>query len=173
MKEPKTNRHNVFLNDEQENALQEIMQIKNLGELKTTSKIIRFIILDYHKMLLGDTLHSDIKLKAITKQLSVIENIVCLLARDIPADISINKENVVHFWKATQAVDQEMNRSKYKINNQNQPEAIVNQLNSNKNVDVKYLKAIQIKKNNDELETLLAKHEQKKEENKKTKNLKT
>ena len=50
MKEPKTNRHNVFLNDEQESALQEIMQIKNLGELKTTSKVIRFIILDYHKM---------------------------------------------------------------------------------------------------------------------------
>lgn len=76
-------KENVFLDDEHEGALKEIIKLKSLSELKTTSKIIRFIIMDYYKLITSGA-NPDVKLKQMAKQIAAIENLLYIQIAHTP-----------------------------------------------------------------------------------------
>ena len=119
----KANRHNVFLHIEHEDVLKEIMELKNLGELKTVSKVVRFIILDYYEMLteVENPRRKDIKLNAIGKDVSILLNMVCTMVANDPTLNSPSKhvrnDDVLLYWQeAYRYLESVMNerRSGYK-----------------------------------------------------------
>lgn len=76
-------KENVFLDTEHEGALKEIIKLKSLSELKTISKILRFIIMDYHKLITSGY-NPDVKLKQVAKQIAAIENLLYIQIAHTP-----------------------------------------------------------------------------------------
>lgn len=105
-------RHTLFLSPTHEEALDEIIVLNNLGELKTVSKVLRFVILDYHRLLTTGENKSDVRLNAMSKQLHVIENLLCLLVKDVPDYAYVTKEDVIHYWKSRKAAEDMINELK-------------------------------------------------------------
>ena len=59
-------RHLVYLDLKQEDFLEEIIERKNLRALNSTSKLMRFIIKDYHNLITKKT-NPDVRLNYISK----------------------------------------------------------------------------------------------------------
>ena len=146
-KNPAT-RHSVFLNPEHEAVLSEIVDLKKLNGIKTVSKCICFIILDYYKMLTEATEKQEVKLNEMSKQVGIIENLVCLLVCEIPDEVSIKKEETSHYQRAVKEVEAKLGN---KPSTLLESEAAIRV----KPIDSNYLKQVAIKKNNDELEKML------------------
>ena len=107
----KAERHNLFLNTEHEEILDKIIEFKNLGELKSTSKVVRFIILDYYERLTTSEQPkaSDVKLNAMSKDVSIILNLLCSLIANTPSlnvgDKHVHNENVLLYWQSLKYVE--------------------------------------------------------------------
>jgi len=107
----KAERHNLFLNTEHEEILDKIIELKNLGELKSTSKVVRFIILDYYERLTTIELPktSDVKLNAMSKDVSIILNLLCSLIANTPSlnegDKHVRNENVLLYWQSLKYIE--------------------------------------------------------------------
>lgn len=110
----KAQRHNLFLNAEHEKMLNEIAELKNLTELKSTSKVVRFIISDYYEMLTnGNSKSKDVKLHAIGKDVSMILNLICSLIANTPSlnegDKHVRNENVLLYWQSLKHIERVIN----------------------------------------------------------------
>jgi len=107
----KAQRHNLFLNTEHEEILNKITRLKNLGELKSTSKVVRFIMLDYYEMLTNNEKPKakDVKLNAMSKDISMILNLICSLIANTPSlnvgDNHVRNENVLLYWQSLKYVE--------------------------------------------------------------------
>ena len=106
----KAQRHNLFLNAEHEEILNKIIDLKNLGEFKSTSKVVRFIMLDYYEMLTNNEKPKakDVKLNAMSKDISIILNLLCSLIANTPSlnvgDNHVRNENVLLYWQSLKYV---------------------------------------------------------------------
>lgn len=107
----KAQRHNLFLNTEHEEILNKIIDLKNLGEFKSTSKVVRFIILDYYELLTTKQKPKaqDIKLNAMGKDISILLNLMCSFIANTPslnlADKHVRNENVLLYWQSLKYVE--------------------------------------------------------------------
>ena len=107
----KAERHNLFLNTEHEEILDKITRLKNLGELKSTSKVVRFIILDYYERLttIEKPKTRDVKLNEISKDVSIILNLLCSLIANTPSlNVGVKhvrNENVLLYWQSLEYVE--------------------------------------------------------------------
>ena len=114
----KAQRHNLFLNVEHEEVLSKIIDLKNLGELKSTSKVVRFILLDYYKMLTtGKSSNTgDVKLNAMSKDISIALNLLCSLIANTPSlaidGKHIENENVLLYWQSLNYVETIINKER-------------------------------------------------------------
>ena len=112
----KAERYNLFLNTEHEEILNKIIELKNLGELKSTSKVVRFIILDYYERLttIEQPKTSDVKLNAMSKDVSIILNLLCSLIANTPSlnvgDKHARNENVLLYWQSLEYVEAIINK---------------------------------------------------------------
>lgn len=107
-------RHLLYLDIEHEDALEEIAELKKLKELNTISKIVRFIILDYYKLITKKT-NPDDRLNAMSKELAIVLNLVTSLVKKMGAP-QVRNEDVLQFYQAEKYVEQTINENK-KIKN--------------------------------------------------------
>lgn len=104
------NRHLVYLDSKQEDFLQEIVERKNLEALSSTSKLMRFIIEDYHKLITKGT-SPEVRLNYISKEISMILNLMVSVFATLNVTQQTN-ENVLQYWQAQQEVERLINENK-------------------------------------------------------------
>ena len=88
-------RHLVYLDTKHENHLTEIIERKNLETLDSTSKLIRFIIEDYHNLITKKS-NPDVRLNYISKEISMILNLVVSICDTLKVTQMTN-ENVLQY----------------------------------------------------------------------------
>jgi len=103
-------RHLVYLDSKQEKFLDEIIERKNLEVLDSTSKLMRFIIEDYHTLITKKA-NPDVRLNYISKEVSMILNLVVSMSHTMKATHMTN-ENVLQYWQAHQEVERVINENK-------------------------------------------------------------
>jgi hypothetical protein len=103
-------RHLVYLDSKQEDFLNEIVELKNLEALSSTSKLMRFIIEDYYKLITKGTT-PDRRLNYISKEVSMILNLVASISHAVKVTHMTN-ENVVQYWQAEREVERIINENK-------------------------------------------------------------
>jgi len=152
----KAQRHNLFLDTEHAEVLNEIIELKNLGQLKTMSKVVRFIILDYYELLTAKQKPKaqDIKLNAMGKDLSILLNLMCSLIANTPslnlADKHVRNENVLLYWQAWAYVEAMINERKSGHSRPPTPPPEIKELLQAKTVDESYLEQLENEKRDED-----------------------
>ena len=103
-------RHLVYLDTKHENHLTEIIERKNLKALDSTSKLMRFIIEDYHNLITKKS-SPDVRLNYISKEISMILNLVVSMCDALNVTQQTN-ENVVQYWQTLKEVERVINENK-------------------------------------------------------------
>lgn len=153
------NRHSVYLDSKQEDFLEEIIERKNLGALNSTSKLMRFIIEDYHNLITKKT-NPDVRLNYISKEISMILNLVASISHTLNVTHMTN-ENVVQYWQAKQEVERLINHNRWRKGyrrKSKKPSAEIQAKLSEKKIDESYYDQFGVgfsKKGNDSFEKSL------------------
>ena len=103
-------RHLVYLDTKHENHLTDIIERKNLETLDSTSKLMRFIIEDYHNLITKKS-NPDVRLNYISKEISMILNLVVSICDTLKVTQMTN-ENVLQYWQAQREVERVINENK-------------------------------------------------------------
>lgn len=103
-------RHLVYLDTKHENHLTDIIERKNLEALDSTSKLMRFIIEDYHNLITKKS-NPDVRLNYISKEISMILNLVVSICDTLKVTQMTN-ENVLQYWQAQREVERVINENK-------------------------------------------------------------
>ena len=103
-------RHLVYLDTKHENHLTDIIERKNLEALDSTSKLMRFIIEDYHNLITKKS-NPDVRLNYISKEISMILNLVVSIC-DTLKITQMTNENVLQYWQAQREVERVINENK-------------------------------------------------------------
>ena len=154
-------RHNLFLHTEHEEALKEIKEMKNLSELKTSSKIIRFIILDYYNLIKNPkSATPDTKINAMGKDISIILNLLCSMIASTPAlnlaGNHIRNEDVLLYWQSLNYVEGIMNDRKSGHYKKSKPSIELKEMMKEKHVSSPYLEQLEREKRDDEFEKIFS-----------------
>jgi len=159
-KDKAAQRHNLFLNTEHEEILNKIIKLKNLGELNSTSKVVRFIMLDYYEMLTMNekSQAKDVKLNAMSKDISMILNLICSLIANTPSlntgDNHVRNENVLLYWQSLKYVEQIINERRTGHGGRPVMPAEFKEMMNTNLIDESYLKQLESEKRDADFEKL-------------------
>lgn len=149
----KKKRTALYLDIEHKDALEEISKIKSLEGLKSISQVVRYIILDYYNLITKQA-SPDVRLNAMSKELSMVLNLVTSLVNDADAS-QIRNEDVLQYHQSEKYVEQMINgnkKMKHRKGNKPKINSEMEEKLLEKTFDVEEVKVMQEQKEKNEME---------------------